>query len=317
MPEFISIGETMVMFAPEEAGRLRYIENYRKKIAGAESNVAITVSRLGRHAGFISALGDDEFGRFIYGELMSEGVDVSQIRFDAGHATGIMFKQIHMQRETSVYYYRANSAASHMTPDIVHDSYFHDCKLLHITGITPALSSDCRDTLWQAIHTARSHGARISFDPNLRLKLWSAEEAKPVLIQLVQAADIVLPGLDECNLLYGTDTPEGHADRLLREGASIAVIKLGNKGAFVASRKGAFHAAPYPVAQILDPIGAGDAFAAGFLTGLLEGQTLQESARMANAMGALALASYDDYQSLPDRRELAALLHRNDDLIYR
>jgi 2-dehydro-3-deoxygluconokinase len=312
MPEVITLGETMVMFSPEQSGPLRYVPRFQKRIAGSESNVAIGLVRLGHDSGWISRVGADEFGEFLIREIRGEGVDVSEARFDPEAPTGIMFKEVREGRETRVTYYRQGSAASRLSPTDLNPEYFRGARVLHLTGITPALSASCLDAVEAAVALARNHGLTVSFDPNLRWKLWSRDRAKAVLTRLLTVVDIVLSGMDEAEFLLGPAGPEALLDGFLQHGATMVALKLGAKGAWVASARERHWIEAFEVERVIDPIGAGDAFAAGFLAGMLEGKPLAECGRLANAMGALAVTTAGDFEGLPVRRELEDFMNRRD-----
>jgi len=317
MPELITLGESMVLFNPYEIGRLRYASGFVKKFVGAESNVAISVARLGHKSGWISRLGKDEFGKYIQMELVAEGVDVSQVELDEKRATGIMFKEFSSSRETKVFYYRLNSAASAMVPEMLNKEYFKGAKILHLTGITAALSENCRATMRKAIEIAKNNNILVSFDTNIRLKLWDKKTAANEIIKLLDGVDIILPGIDEAEILFGTTNTEKIIDKFLSMGIKIVALKIGKKGAIVADANERVYLPPHDVTNIVDRVGAGDAFAAGFLTGILENQSLTNCGKRANIMGAMATTSTDDYQSLPNKEELNAILTQENNTIYR
>lgn len=308
MPEVVTLGETMVVFTPGQSGPLSYVHNFSKRIAGAESNVAVGLVRLGHTCGWISKVGADEFGRFILREVRAEGVEVSQVSFHESAPTGIMFKEILEGKETRVYYYRRNSAASLMTPDDLNREYLAVAKILHITGITPALSQSCLDTVLEAISIAKKSGAKVSFDPNIRLKLWSREKAAEVIKSILPHVDIVLPGVGEGEIIFNESEPEKLLDLFLQYGAEAVALKLGAAGCIVADSSQRCKISPYKVERVIDPIGAGDAFAAGFLAGVLEGKQLDECGKLANAMGAYAITNAGDIEGLPQRKELEAFM---------
>lgn len=308
MCDVVTIGETMVMFSPAQSGPLRYVHNFQKRMAGAESNVAIGLARLGHSCSWISRVGDDEFGRFLLRELQGEGVDISQVKMDPHAPTGIMFKEIREGSDTRVYYYRSGSAASRMTPEDLEPCFPDGAKILHITGITPALGECCRNTVMKAVTMAKEQSCTVSFDPNIRLKLWSREEAAKTLGRLVPYADILLCGQEEGEILFGTDNAQALLDCILNAGVGTAVVKMGTQGCWIASGEERHRVEAFPVSRVVDPIGAGDAFAAGFLAGVLEGGTLLECGRLANAMGAFAVTAAGDFEGLPDRRGMDAFL---------
>ncbi len=307
VPELVTFGETMVSFVPCCAGPLRYVERFSKRHAGAESNTAIGVCRLGHSAGWISRVGEDEFGRFLLQQIRGEGVDTSRVVMDS-RPTGIMFKQLTQGGETTVIYYRSGSAASGLQPGDLDSAYLSSAKILHITGITPALSDSCLAAVKRAIPLAKELGVAVSFDPNLRLKLWSRERAVPILRELLFQCDIALLGLEEAALLLGTGDPEQIVALLLEKGVQKIGLKAGAQGAWVASPSERLRVDPYPAACV-EPVGAGDAFNAGFLSGVLEGAPLLRCGQLACAMGAFAVMGSGDIESLPScRRELENFL---------
>jgi 2-dehydro-3-deoxygluconokinase len=192
----------------------------------AESNVAIALTKLGHQVGWFSKLGNDEFGKYIQATIRGEGVDVSRVIFDPVKYTGILFKERFMHSNPSVYYYRKDSAASNLKSEELDESYIRDAKILHITGITPALSENCRKTLFKAIEIAKANNVLVSFDPNIRLKLWTKEEAIPVLLEIAKQSDIIFPGIDEGEMLLGLTNPEEIAESLMNMGCSIVAVKI-------------------------------------------------------------------------------------------
>ena len=172
MPDLITIGETMAAFSPEGGLPIRKAPCFHLRIAGAESNTAIGVARLGHTAGWISRLGKDSFGEYILNTIHQEGVDTSRVTTDTLHSSGIMFKQPNNEDATEVSYYRENSAATYLSKTDIDLDYLKSAKVLHITGITPILSEDCNEYINAAIEIAHANHILVSFDPNIRLKLW-------------------------------------------------------------------------------------------------------------------------------------------------
>ncbi|WP_313560008.1 sugar kinase [Ruminiclostridium cellobioparum] len=311
MPEVVTVGETLVLFSPEQNGPLRHVEGFKKRIAGAESNTAIALSRLEHSCGWISKIGRDEFGQFILREIRAEGVDVSGVRIDENAPTGIMFKEIFHGMESRVYYYRKGSAASMLRPEDIDPEYIKNAKILHITGITPALNISCLETIWSLIRTAKENGVLISFDPNIRLKLWSREQASSVLNEILPYADIVLSGVGEGEIILGESNAERLIDILLELGVGKVALKMGAEGCWVADMKSRYRINAVEVGKKVDPIGAGDAFNAGFLAGVLEGKGIEECGRMGNIMGAFAITTRGDIEGLPGRRELGQFMNHD------
>lgn len=308
MPEIITVGETMAAFTPGSSGLLRYVRNYEMRIAGAESNLAIGVSKLGHSAGWVSGLGKDEFGAFVQNSIRAEGVDTSRVRFDGEHRTGIMFKQIQDSSETSVFYYRENSAASHMDSSILDREYVRGCRILHLTGITPVLGNSCEQMVKYAMDLAASEGIMISFDPNIRRKLWKDRDYVPMLKEMVLKSQIVLLGLDEAETLFGSRDEKRIVDILFSGGRTeYAAIKNGGEGAVAADAEQICRIAPHPC-NCIDPIGAGDAFNAAFLCGILEGKGIRECGVMGAVAGALATETYGDTEGYPTEEHMANVL---------
>ena len=225
MPKLITIGETMAAFTPDSQGPLRYVTGFGVRTAGAESNVAVGLAKLGVEAAWLSRLGKDEFGVFIRNQLRSEGVDCSNVIFDPQHRTGIMFKETGVG-ETKVFYYRENSAASHLCPEDLSRELFQGVEVLHLSGITPVLSDSCREMTLEAVKLAKQAGVMVSFDPNIRRKLWGDRDYVPLIRSITLDSQIVLMGLDEAETLFGIREVEQILKILFGEGcAKYAAIK--------------------------------------------------------------------------------------------
>ena len=304
MPELITLGETMILLNPQVDGPLRYVEHFQRRAAGAESNVAIAVARLGHTTGWISRLGDDEFGRYILTSLRGDGVDVSQVRLGPG-PTAVMFRQHGLLGRVDVIYYRRGSAASSLEPDDLDPTYFTGARILHLTGITPALSASCRATVAHAIELARCAGLTISFDPNLRLKLWPLAEAQVVLRDLIGRSDLIFVGLEEGETIFGCCGEDALAAAILGTGARAAVIKLGTRGGALYTADASWHVPAYTVLRVVDPVGAGDGFDAGFLAGWLKGWDEEKCLRLGNLVGALAVTVPGDIEGYPDLAQIS------------
>ncbi|WP_164667212.1 sugar kinase [Virgibacillus doumboii] len=306
--DVMTLGESMALFTPKIKGYMRYASDFTVKVAGAESNVAIGLARLEYRSAWLSRLGNDEFGKKILMYIRGEGVDVSQVHIDESASTGLYFKEMLTYDEMRVQYYRKNSAASRMKPSDLNEEYIASAKFLHITGITPALSESCYETVMKAVEIAKRNGVTIVFDPNLRRKLWSEEKARQALLEVSAKADIVLPGIDEAEFLFGQSDTETLARQLYKHGASIVVLKMGSNGAFYLSEKEQGHVPGFPVKHVVDPVGAGDGFATGFLSGLLDGLELEKSVKRGAAVGALVTMVKGDVEGLPDRSRLNSFI---------
>jgi len=310
MLDVVTFGETMALLSPESTGLMRYAPSFTRKFAGAETNVAIGLARLGHRSGWISRVGDDEFGKALLAFVRGEGVDVSRVRVDEEAPTGVFFKETRRPGDYRVYYYRRDSAASRMSAADLDESYLSEARYLYVSGITPALSDSCRDLTYRAVEAAKQCGVRVVFDPNVRKKLWPETVARRVLLELASMADIVLPGAAEGEFLFGEREPEKLGALFLAHGPSAVVVKLGSRGAYYATMHERGRVPAFPVDRVVDPIGAGDGFSAGLLSGLLDGLPLKEAVRRANAVGAAVTMASGDVEGLPDREDLERLTER-------
>lgn len=306
--EVVTLGEAMVVFVPESPGPLRHVERFSRTVAGAEANVAIGLCRLGHSATWVGRVGDDEFGRLVSTTLRGEGVDTRFAQVDPAAPTGVMFKERRPGADSRVLYYRAGSAASRMSPADIPAEAFVGARWLHLTGITPALGAGPRAAVWHALELARRHGLGVSFDPNHRPRLWSAAEARPVLCALASRSDLLLLGRSEGAVLFGSEDPERIAASALAAGARLVAVKLGAAGAILSDAAGSTVIPPLPVAAV-EPTGAGDAFAAGCLAALLEGLPAATAGRWGAACGAMVCTATGDWEGMPERLALQALLH--------
>lgn len=268
-----------------------------QSFGGAESNLAIGLARLGCKSGWFGRLGNDPLGTGILKTLRGEGVDVSHAAQTDEAPTGLMLRQ-NVRGQSSVYYYRKGSAASLMTPDHLDPEYIASARILHFTGITAALGSNCLETIRRAISLCKEHGVLISFDPNLRLKLWTIEEARPVLLELAAASDYFLPGYDECKLLFQTEDEQVIMDQL-RQLPGISIVKsMGESNVIVQQDK--TYSLPFErVNHVVDTVGAGDGFCAGFLAGIAKGWSVEDALSLGGLTGSMVIQALGDWEALP------------------
>lgn len=298
--EVVCLGESMSMLTAVPPEPLRTRPSLAMYVGGAESNVACGLAHFGHHVQWLSCVGDDPFGQGIMDFLESRGVGTVQVRHDSSRQTGVYFKDS-ADRRTTVYYYRSGSAASAMSRTSFNSRSLDGVRLLHLSGITPALSSSC-DDLMQSLLVERRHGAMtISFDVNYRPGLWSVVEAAPRLRELASAADVVVVGRDEADTLWGTRTPEGV--RSLLPHVPQLVVKDGDVGATCFSEQGTYFQPALQV-RVVEPVGAGDAFAAGFLSGMLRGMPADRCLRNGHVLAALTLQHVSDLPSLPEAERI-------------
>ncbi|MGH3148700.1 MAG: sugar kinase [Rubrobacter sp.] len=303
--DVVTAGETMVLGVPPRPGRLRHAGSLELKIGGAESNLAIALSRLGLSAGWASYLGDDEPGQLVLDRIRAEGVDTSRVRRLEDYPTGLYLRE-QVGAETRVYYYRAGSAASTMSAEAFDPEHLEGAGFLHLTGITPALSDGCRAFVLWAAREARALGTRVSFDVNYRSKLWTSAEARAFAEEILPEVHLLLVGDEEALALWDRDDG-GLLRELAERGPEEVVLKRGAAGSLALVDGEILEHPGFEVAEV-DPVGAGDAFAAGYLAGHLWGLPARERLRVANAMGAMSVATLGDYEGLPDRGELRAFM---------
>lgn len=307
----ITAGETMALVVPPSPGRLRHAASLSLSIGGAESNVAIGLARLGIAASWISVLGDDELGELVLHRLRAEGVDTSGVRRIADRATGLYLRE-EVAGRLRVYYYRSGSAAATLSPNAFDPSMLQGAAFLHLTGITGALSQECAEFLPWAATTARDAGVRVSYDVNYRSRLWEPSAAQAATEALLPLIDVLFVGHDEANALWGWETDTA-LEQLSKIGPSEVILKLGADGCAAMINGEQLTSPGFPARQ-LDPIGAGDAFDAGYLAATLWGWPPEKRLRAANAMGAFCVQNLGDYEGLPNRRELDGFLEQISDL---
>lgn len=304
--EVVTIGETMAMATSTRAGSLLHERSFDLSFGGAESNVAIGLSRLGIPATWVSRLGADTLGDLIRRELRAEGVRVFADA-DAVAPTGFMLKERRSADRTNVMFYRRGSAASMMGPRDIDAAPIAAAALLHLTGIFPALSESTREATFSAVERGSAEGVPVSFDLNYRSKLWSADMAASVFREIVPSCAVVFAGVEEAQLLFpDLDEASDLAHALVDLGCQDAVIKQGSEGctAFINGQE--YHAPARPV-HVVDTVGAGDAFVAGYLSELVRGKEPQERLARAVTTGALACTVPGDWEGAPRAAELLSV----------
>ena len=303
----VTLGEAMLMLVADQAGPLELAQAFSKRTAGAETNVAIGLARLGLRVGWCSRLGTDSMGRYLLHAMQAEGIDCSHVVCDASQRTGFLIKgRVEGGGDPEVEYHRKGSAASLIQPADMDLAWLGSARHLHATGIFAALSENCLATSIASMEAMRTQGKTISFDPNVRPSLWAdAQHMRATLNRLALRADWVMPGLEEGRLLTGQDAPEAIAKFYLDHGVSLVVIKLGPAGAYWATRVQAAYVPGFPVERVVDTVGAGDAFAAGVISGLLQGHKVHDAVRRGAWFGARAVQFLGDTEGLPTRAELA------------
>ncbi|TDD69657.1 sugar kinase [Jiangella aurantiaca] len=301
----VTIGEAMALVAAAETGGWAHHRAMQLSVAGAEFNVAVGVQRLGRRATWISRVGADGFGELMLRELRAEGI-TAIAAVDDTRPTGLMVKERPNSLHTRVRYYRAGSAASALTAFDLPLEPIQQAAVLHVTGITPALGPGPASAVQLAVDTARAAGVTVSLDVNYRSALWSRDDAAAALEPLARQADVLFAGPEEASLIVPAGAPEDMAYALAALGPAHVVIKLGADGA-VSLIDGELWRTPAVPVRVVDTVGAGDAFVAGYLAELMEGAPVRRRLATAVAAGAFACTSLGDWEGLPTRADLPAL----------
>jgi 2-dehydro-3-deoxygluconokinase len=319
----VTMGETMALLDVPASGGLGSGSSLPLSLGGAESNVAIGLARLNVGCTWVSRVGDDALGIFVTREIRAEGVRV-MVHRDPGAPTGLMIKEHRGGRPWRVRYYRSGSAASRLSAADVDEAAvagaIAEADVLHLTGITAALGPGPRAAIERAVEVARAAGTLVSFDVNHRATLWPDEEAAVVLARIAASADLVFAGPEEAALVLGMDRPTGPvtfddgemlARELAKRGPGSVVVKLGALGALALSGD-EVHQAPARPIVVVDPVGAGDAFVAGYLSEVVAHAAVPECLRMGNELGAAVCSVRGDWEGLPTRDGLAERLGTGD-----
>ena len=306
--DVVAFGEAMALLVAQQAGPLEHATSFDKRTAGAETNVAIGLARLGFRVGWASRLGSDALGRYLLATLRAEGIDCDKVVCDPTQRTGLMFKaRVTDGSDPPIEYHRKGSAASRMGLQDIDEAWLASARHLHATGVFAGLSETTLAAAHRSLEAMRAAGGTSSFDPNLRPALWgSPERMRDEINRLAARADWIFPGLEEGRFLTGLDSPEKIARHFRQAGAQLVVVKLGPAGAYFDAAAGAGYVVGVPVVEVVDTVGAGDGFAVGLISALLEGSSVVEAARRGAWIGARAVGVPGDTEGLPTRAELAA-----------
>ncbi|QIK69303.1 sugar kinase [Erysipelothrix sp. HDW6C] len=309
MSDVLLFGEAMALFVADEVGSLVDVNKYTRTIAGAEVNVAVGLSRLGHDVTYLTRLGNDSLGKYITNFLVQEGIDIRNISYDSVYRTGIQLKNKVEKGDAYAPYFRKGSAASQIDASIVDTIDFSQFKLIHVTGIALAISPSFRELSFAIVRQARDRGITISFDPNLRPKLWDTQaEMIATINEMATYADIILPGISEGQILTGEQTESEIAAFYHHRGVRDVVIKIGDQGSYVSGQNIEKVVPGFKVDTIVDTVGAGDGFAAGLISGIIEKLSLEEAVKRANAIGAIQVTHWSDNEGLPTHEELIAFM---------
>ena len=291
MGKTILFGEPMALLIADTTGPLENVEHFTRALSGAEVNVSIGLTRLGHSVEYLTRLGDDPFGHYIAKTLGENQIGISLLSYDPVYRTGIQLKnRVTDGSDPYAPYYRKGSAASHISEKEIDAIDLTDVNLVHITGIPPALSQSARKATFRLMQRAKDKG---------------------IFNELASMADVVLPGIEECKILLGTTDMEEAAQMYQKAGAKIVIIKDGSKGAFVKENENTYTVPGFHVDKVVDTVGAGDGFAVGVISGILEGRTIKESVRRGNAIGAIQVMNISDNEGLPTKEELDKFIETN------
>lgn len=303
--DIVAFGEPMIEFNQTGgAGSTSYLQGF----GGDTSNFAIAAARQGARAGVVTALGDDVHGGMLRELWATEGVDASRVKSDPTASTGIYFVT-HDESGHHFTFFRSGSAASRMTPADVPADYIASARALHVSGISFAISPQACDAAYAAVEIAREAGRMVTFDTNLRLRLWSKDRARAIILDMMSRCDVCLPSLDDVTLLTGIEDADELVDYALGRGARIVALKLGREGALVADADERHRIAPLRV-DAVDATGAGDTFGGAFVARLLQGDGLEAAGRYAAAAAALSTKGYGAVDPIPTAK---AVLEAMDD----
>jgi 2-dehydro-3-deoxygluconokinase len=298
----LAFGEPMVEFNQTEPGGRSYLQGF----GGDTSNFAISAARQGAPAGCVSAVGDDVYGRLLRELWRSEGVDQSGVATDPDAYTAIYFVS-HDAAGHRFTFFRQGSAASRMTPAALPRARIEAASVLHLSGISLAISETACDAGYAAIEIARAAGAQVSFDTNLRLKLWSVDRARAVMNDVIGRCDICLPSQDDLTAITGLERPDALVDHCLALGAKVVALKLGSAGALVADAQHRHRIAPHPCRPV-DATGAGDTFGGAFVARLVAGDDLESAGRYAAVAAALSTEGYGAVGPIPTAATVLAAM---------
>jgi sugar/nucleoside kinase (ribokinase family) len=306
------IGDLLVeIMRPEVGDRLDEQGIFYGPYPSGASGIFIdTIARLGLEALFIGAVGNDDFGSLITRRLQADGVDISNIKVEERYATGVAFVTYFEDGSRKFIFHLANAATGQIFPEDIEPEYLTDLSYLHIIGSTLATNKNCADACFKAIEYAIKNGGKISFDPNFRPELISENEVKNYFEPVLRTCHVVFPTEEEIKVLTRKKDLDQACEEVLASGPEIVVIKQGCQGSSVYTKKEKLIIPAFGVKEV-DPTGAGDSYCAGFLTGLLKNFSLQETASIANAVGALAVTKRGPMEGVPMYEEVLDFIIRS------
>ena len=304
MPELVSIGECMIELFSDQP--LEEAATFHRSMAGDTLNILVAAARLGTSTGYVTRLGRDPFASYLLSAWRAEGIDVSQVKevdgFNAVHFVALL-----PGGDRDFIYYRRGSAPSTIEPSDLEPDYLASAKVLHVSGITQAISSSARATVLRAVEIARDRGVSVSYDPNYRRQLWSPHEARSAMEELLPYVSYFLPSVpSDSEALLETSDPRKVIDHVRGEGVNVVAVKCGSAGAVVGVREDVFAVPAHSAGPVIDTTGAGDAFNGGFLHGLLRGMTPRHAATLGSIAAGLKVRGRGALTGMPSGSEVYA-----------
>jgi 2-dehydro-3-deoxygluconokinase len=298
--DVLAVGEVMGLLDPDGDGPLEDVSQFALRVAGAEVNALIALSRLGHSSSLVSAVGDDPIGRLILRTLAEQGVGTTHVRVVTGGATGVFFKERFTDGLRRVYYYRSNSAASKLQLADARLGELSTPRVLLASGLSLGIGmpTGLASVAKHAITEFASRHTAVVFDANLRPGLWDGEQARQDFTSLRDNIDVLLAGDEELAMLVPDTPPDTAAAALCEQGMRAVVVKAGAKGSVVYEPWQRTAIGPFPVRRVVDPVGAGDAFAAGMVCGILRSWSMVDSCRLGARLGASAVTASGDWEAV-------------------
>lgn len=304
--EIVCVGEPLVQFNAVRPGPLRNVSLFEKHVGGPETTVAVCVRRLDHSSGLIGRVGDDELGHFIAGWLRGIDVDTSRLKVDSSGSTAICLVQrgYPIPGRSRVYYYRRDSAGSRLAPEDIDEEFLSEARILHISGVTPAISQSAMDACLKAVAIARENSVLVSLDTQIRPQLWrSMDDAASAIMKLIEFTNILFTDLGDAEILIGEGSPEKAIQVFKSLGVEVVVLRLGEHGAMASRGSELAQAEPLPI-TVEDPLGAGEALVGTFLSCMIESRSLFESLRKSMISWSLVASTLGEQVNLPTSRDL-------------
>lgn len=309
MNNVLTIGDAMITFNPQNTGPLRFVQDFSRSVGGAELNFAVGCARLQLKSTWVSRLGNDEFGKVIYNFARGEGIQVQHVKLVDGFPTSVNFKETQESGANRTFYYRYNTPIAALTPEQITDALLDGVSLVHITGVFLAILPKNIDIIMCLLIRAQAKKIPISFDPNLRLKLWTIEEARAVFEKIYPFVDILLTGREELELLLPTIDHHSLENFVERFAIQELVIKDGINGSKLLVNGGWYEQPAFKV-RAVDTVGAGDGFDAGYIYSYLHHYQPEKKLQFANAVGAFVTTVVGDNEGLPELEQVMAFINQ-------